>query len=330
MLECLRSCPRLVRLTFLFLFVLGASEAALATETDQFTTPSAPLADIGPALSRKIAEILESDRTHREPERVLSDWIGRNIMESRLVRWVNHARLAEDLILFRPHLSDSIYSRVFSPVPASFAFDAPTVHVHGFYFGTDKIDHFFQQGHDYFELVTRKQAEGADEDAAIALAVAHGARQEHTYYGTLVSGVYSNADLAANYAGMKFFLNLRQPVRIGDRMWPPRLESTPEGWRLRPDVDPDHLLQPFLSDHLDESMNPSRYRFSRERIRTLLRDRCDSWQRFYADRVERVAPSGQGFATTWFGEDYGHWLPPADEVSIATECTSVDRRPVAQ
>jgi hypothetical protein len=33
-----------------------------------------------------------------------------------------------------------------------------------------------------------------------------------------------------------------------------------------------------------------------------------------------VAPSGLSFATTWFGEEYGHWLPPADEISIATEC----------
>jgi hypothetical protein len=42
--------------------------------------------------------------------------------------------------------------------------------------------------------------------------------------------------------------------------------------------------------------------------------------RFYADRLGLVAPSGQSFATTWFGEDYGHWLPPADEVSIAVDC----------
>ena len=43
---------------------------------------------------------------------------------------------------------------------------------------------------------------------------------------------------------------------------------------------------------------------------------------FYADRLGLVAPSGQSFATIWFDEEYGHWLPPADEISIATECDS--------
>jgi hypothetical protein len=301
-------------------------------ETDQFTTPDAPLYDIGPMLSRRIVEILESDRTGRDPERVLSEWIGGHIFESCLARWVKQLRVADGQVRFRPNVFDSIYGLAFSPVPASFLFDSPTVRVHGFYLGTDKIDHFFQQGHEYFEQVMHKQAEGADGATAIAAAVAHGVRQEHTYYGTLVSGIYSNGDLAANYAGMKFYLNLRQPVRIGERMWPPLLEPAPEGWRLRAGVDQDRLLQPFLSDHLDESMNPSRYRFGRRGIRLRVRDRCGRWMRFYADRLGLVARSGQSFATTWFGEEYGHWLPAADEVSIATECAlislSLEGRPV--
>jgi hypothetical protein len=109
-------------------------------------------------------------------------------------------------------------------------------------------------------------------------------------------------------------------VRIGDRVLPPLFERSAEGWRLRRGVDPDRLLEPFLSNHLDESLNPSRYRFSRRSIRAHIRARCDAWMHFYADRLNLVAPSGQSFATNWFGEDYGHWLPPADEISIATEC----------
>ena len=124
---------------------------------------------------------------------------------------------------------------------------------------------------------------------------------------------------------MKFYLNLRHPVRIGERVWPPLLERSREGWRLRPGIDPDRLLEPFLSNHLDESLNPSRYRFSRGSIRSLIRDRCDRWVHFYADRLGLVAPSGQSFATTWFGEEYGHWLPPDDEISIATECATASR-----
>jgi hypothetical protein len=172
------------------------------------------------------------------------------------------------------------------------------------------------------------EARGTSAAGAIAAAVAHGVRQEHEYYGTLTSGVYSNGDLAANYAGMKFYLNLRHPVRIGEREWPPLFERSPEGWRLRSGIDPDRLLEPFLSNHLDESLNPSRYRFSRRSIRSLIRERCGHWVRFYADRLSLVAPSGKSFATSWFGEEYGHWLPPSDEISIATECEGFDSRPM--
>jgi hypothetical protein len=166
----------------------------------------------------------------------------------------------------------------------------------------------------------KDEADGATEASAVAAAVAHGVKQEHKYYGTLASGIYSNGDLAANYAGMKFYLNLRHPVRIGNNVLPPLLVRSPHGWRLRPGIDRDHLLEPYLSNHLNESLNPCRYRFSRHSIRSRVRDRCDPWVRFYADHIDLVSPAGQSFATTWFGEDYGHWLPPADEISIATEC----------
>jgi hypothetical protein len=318
---------RLICLTLLASFILAVGNVALATETDQFTTPKTPLYDIGPELSRKVVTIIESDRTGDDPERVLSEWIGRNIFACRLVHWAKKIRVTEGLVAFRPSVFDSIYRVALSPVPASFLFDSPTVHVHGYYMGTDKIDHFFQQGHKYFELVIKYEAQGVDETGAIAMAVTHGVRQEHEYYGTLASGVYSNGDLAANYAGMKFYLNLRHPVRVGERVWPPLLERSREGWSFRSGINPDRLLEPFFSNHLDESLNPSRYRLSRISIRPLIRKRCEAWEHFYADRLDLVDPSGFSFATTWFGEKYGHWLPPADEISIATECETQKYRP---
>ncbi len=303
---------------------------AFATETDQFTTPPAPLYDIGPMLSRKVVEIIESDRTSKDPERILADWVGRSIFESRLTIWVKGLRVEQGPVDFRPKIFDSVYRGALSPAPGSFVFDSPTVHLHGYYMGTDKIDHFFRQGYEYFDLVKKKEAKGANEAAAVTAAVAHGVKQEHSYYGTLASGVYSNADLAANYAGLKFYLNLRQSVTIGERELPPLFERTPEGWRLRPGIDRDRLLEPFLSNHLDESLNPSRYKFSRGSIRTQIRERCSQWSRFYADRLDLVAPSGQSFAAKWYGEDYGHWLPAADEASIATECEIPGQRSLSE
>jgi hypothetical protein len=310
----------LIRLSLLVVSVLAAGNVASATETDQFTTPKGPLYDIGPELSRKIVAIIESDQTGDDPARVLHRWVGHNVLESRLVRWVKDLRVGDAPVGFRPNVFDSIYRVTLSPLPAAFLFDSPTVGLYGYYMGTDKVDHFFQQGHTYFSRVTKQEAKGTATAEAIAEAVARGVKQEHKYYGTLASGVYSNGDLAANYAGMKFYLNLQNSVQIGERVLPPMFMRTPEGWRLRPGINPDRMLEPFFSNHLDESLNPSRYKFNRGSIRSAVRDRCDRWVRFYADRLGLVAPSGQSFAATWFGEDYGHWLPPADEVSIATEC----------
>jgi hypothetical protein len=304
----------------LVFWILAVPSVALATETDQFTTPPAALYDIGPELSLKIVEIIESDRTGDAPERVLYKWVGRNVIASRMALWVKGIRFADAPAGFRPNVFDSIYRETLAPVPGTFVFDSPTVCVHGYYLGTDKIDHFFQQGHEYYTLVMKNESKGKDESRAIAAAVTRGVKQEHTYFGTLASGVYSNADLAANYAGMKFYLNLRQTVRIGEHLLPPLFERSPQGWRLRPGMEPTRILEPFLSNHLDESLNPSRYRFNRGSIRTNIRNRCGPWARFYSDRLDVVAPAGQSFASNWFGEDYGHWLPPADEVSIATEC----------
>ena len=306
-------------LALLLAVILAAADLASAMETDQFTTPRMPMHDIGSALSGKIADILESDRTGRDPEVVLSEWAGHNIFRSRLGRWVSDLSATDGLARYLPKAFDSIYRWVFSPVPLSFLFDSPTVRVHGFYMGTDKVDHFFQQGYDYYQDVMRGRSEGRDVEAAVAAAVAHGVKQEHTYYGTAVSGIYSNGDLAANYAGMKFYRNLRHPVRIGDATHAPMFQKTPEGWRLRPGADPARLLEPFLSNHLDESLNPNRYRFSRKSLRSTIRKRCAQWTQFYSDRLDFVAPAGKSFAAKWFGEEYGYWLPPAQEVSIATE-----------
>jgi hypothetical protein len=114
----------------------------LATETDQFTTPPTPLRDIGPELSRKIVEIIESDPTGRDPERVLSRWVGRNVVASRLVRWVRAMSVSGSPDRYLPPLTGSIYHRVRSPVPRGFRYNAPTVLVHGYFMGTDKSDHF--------------------------------------------------------------------------------------------------------------------------------------------------------------------------------------------
>jgi hypothetical protein len=77
----------------------------------------------------------------------------------------------------------------------------PTMKVNGICIGSDKLGHFFQQGHEYY--VASHSSGGS-----VATAVAGGQRQEAGGYGLRTTGVYSNADLEANRKGMDFYNDL--------------------------------------------------------------------------------------------------------------------------
>lgn len=287
-----------------------------ATETDQYTAPPRVLFDVGPLLSQKIVSIIEADRSGAPPDRILARWVGHNVLRSRMTAWVKSVNVPGEMVRFKPSLRRSIYRTAASPAVASFVFDSPTINIYGHYVGTDKVDHLLQQGHGYFMAVERGEAAGLSTAQAIQRAVARGVKQEHSYFGTLASGVYSNADLAANYVGMKFYLNLQRKVKVGEREIEPLFVKTEAGWRLRAGLDPARLLEAYVTDHLDESLNPSRYRFSRGRIGREIAKRCEKWKTFYGEKTKL----GAEFAKLWFGEDYGHWLPKGEEVSAWTAC----------
>ncbi|MEM7160408.1 MAG: hypothetical protein AAF799_46655 [Myxococcota bacterium] len=71
---------------------------------------------------------------------------------------------------------------------------ADVVRVGGTLIGTDKIGHYFVQGYQYWDVFSKT---GSDKKAK-----ALGESQEASYYGILVSGIYSTTDLVANEAGL--------------------------------------------------------------------------------------------------------------------------------
>ncbi len=64
--------------------------------------------------------------------------------------------------------------------------------------GLDKLGHFFQQGHEYYEMVTV-------DGKTLAEAIAWGKSTERYLYGGMTTGVYSRADLVANLAGYNYY-----------------------------------------------------------------------------------------------------------------------------
>jgi len=105
--------------------------------------------------------------------------------------------------------------------------------MHGLCVGADKLGHFFQEGFIYFRTATASGATEADaKSAGRALEIGG----EGLGVGTVGTGVYSNADQAANLAGMNFYKDLR---------------ADPSGLKFQ--------LANYITPQWNEQTNPSFY-----------------------------------------------------------------------
>src|SRR5262249_27848261 len=215
----------------------------------------------------------------------------------------------KSIFLFLPHIACTI---------------SPTVKLYGSEFGTDKIAHFFQQGYTYYKIYTRAVATGVSPDEAERKAVSWGQISEHTFYGTLVSGVYSNADLVANYAGMRFYQGLTSEIRIGTTIYGPVLVLRDGVWIFNErDNHNRELLKPFISDHLNEALNPSiftEFLGLRSWVRRTVKNRsCKQWLTKYPALSQPEVAAKSESLRTWFGDYYG-FTDSSHFVTIANTC----------
>ena len=320
----------------------AAAPDARATETDQFTLPPSPLDDLGPDLGAMVLAILRDEvarlnagideRVQLKPqaasERVnerefaqhVYEQTGLGLPESTIERALRYDTFGGRNVRFKPAYADSIYAWVSAPFPlAHIMTDCPTIRLYGIDQGTDKIGHVFQQGYEYYTRFEDSIAGGADEATAIAGAVQYGVLTERGLYGILLTGVYSNGDLAGNYAGLKFYRNLFHEVRIGDRTLAPILRRDGAHWAIDPDRDGSDVMRPYITDHLNEALNPSAYYFSIERIRSAVRDRCASWSKQVPDFDRASYRAHLERSKSFFGESYG-WELPEDRTVTLMEC----------
>lgn len=345
----MRHLPPLLFACLLALLAAAALPDARATETDQFTLPPQPLDDLGPDLAAIVRKILRDEiarlnarisgqRTQvqsevapdpideRELLRHIFEETGIGIPETTIERAIHYGAFPGRTVRFMPSLNDSIYAWTLSPFPFSHLWDCPTIRLYGIDLGTDKIGHIFQQGYDYVTRFMDDREKGKDEAAAIASAVEYGVAEEKALNGIMLTGVYSNGDLAGNYAGFKFYRNIFHEVRIGDRILPPILRREGAHWIIDPNRDNPELLKPFVSEHLNEAFNPSFHLFSVDVIRSHVRDRCASWFAQYPDFDEAGYRAKLQRLKTWFGEPYGWELPEDKSVSML-ECFGPAKSP---
>ena len=350
---------------FLCVALLMQSTAVFAFETDQYNLPPKPLADIGDEVSeyaeqnlRKAVGKINGEISARQsclennaakPKKIKCDSADKERAKLKFLRseeavarevynllgtgvfpftksasWVESHRFSKQPARYKTSYPKSIYAII----PTNYLTISPTVNLYEAQFGTDKIAHFFQQGYTYYQIYNRALAEGLTADKAAEKAIRWGQMTERTYYGTLVSGVFSNADLCANYVGMKFYQNLTRPIKIGDATKPAVLLLKDGVWTFAESADLRKvLIKPFITNHLNEALNPSAFtKFPglRSYVRRTIRKRsCKQWLNRYPALSQADLNETSRGLKLWYGEDYG-FTDSRNFVTISNVCFDGD------
>jgi hypothetical protein len=177
-----------------------------AYETDQFSNRLEPLQDSMTVLDRRvnesIADAAAAAGDRRDESRVVEAIyhdIGGHHWVDRIERW---AMQSEEVDRNTPDRYDSIYHGhpFWATRVAGWFGVGPTIKVNDTLIGSDKLGHFLSQGRKFW----RRYQRYLDESRAAE----HSAFTERALFGQVTTGVYSNADLVANYEGYRFYRSL--------------------------------------------------------------------------------------------------------------------------
>ncbi len=328
---------------------IGGGGSAQANETDQYLLPlDKEIADVGRYLNVLHYQLLETavkslntrieralalgDPEQREYElrylhnpRTVAEFVRGQTLQGFIATLaledaVNRKPMREmhEGMLTSHKRRDWIYHFALAPVDPRnipLIFQSSTIKVYGVYCGTDKIAHFHDLGNLYFQDYCRGREAGLsheEAEARVVHAYANGLISEGWIIGFLASGVISNADLASNYAGMKFYRNLTQPEMLKGELRPPLLVRCGNYWRLNHHVRPESdFFAWYVSDHFNEALNNNVYDWMmRGGVERRLRAEAEHILAFYErdgrPRDPAYYENLQEELSTYYGEDYGY------------------------
>ena len=232
-------------------FAVGMTASVCAYETDPYQNRSVPTADARVVLNREVnAAIADLVAQWRGPvnEARMVDAIYRRIggrhWADKLERWAMRSQEVEKLPTPR---RASIYADLSLPaarVGRVFGI-GPSFRVGGVLIGSDKIGHFLSQGRKFW----RRYQRSGDE----AKAARHSAFTERAIFGSATTGVYSNADLIANYEGHRFYRSLFEDDIVPGK--PAILARSTSGWRVQRAFDFADHVNPWW----DEALYPNAF-----------------------------------------------------------------------
>jgi hypothetical protein len=131
---------------------------------------------------------------------------------------------------------------------------SPIIQVSGVTMGLDKLGHYLAQGFQYYEYFKQLDPQLSASARAEAVRV-YGHEQEVGQLGIATGGVYSPADLAANWAGMLFFMALFDDVQLEAARHARYIDRDSQGRYRR--VRDFHWSE-WVSADWDEVQNPAR------------------------------------------------------------------------
>ena len=224
---------------------------ALGYETDPYTKRHIELSDSQAILDAKMNEALDdiaASWAHGEDEWAFVTAIYRRLggrhWVDKLERW---AMEAQDVAKLPVGRRESVYAGL--PLHAARVARVwargRTINVGGTYMGTDKLGHFLSQGRKFYARNLRL--------GSIDRAAHRTATWEALIWGRLTTGVYSNADLVANYEGFLFYRGLFNDAVVADKQAMFRWDDG-RPVRQRTFSWADHV-NPFW----DEALNPNDY-----------------------------------------------------------------------
>ena len=218
-----------------------------AYETDQFSNRLTPIEDSTELLNGQVNLAIEEAVTDWKGPR--KDWkvvtsiyndIGGHHWVDKIERWAMNSEEVEKL---QPSRRESIYQGhpIWATRVAAVFGVGPTIKVNDVLIGSDKLGHFLSQGRKFY----RRYLKYLDESKAAE----HSAYTERALFGQGTTGVYSNADLVANYEGFLFYRSLFEDDIIPGK--PAILAWQDNGWVIQRQFTwADHV-----NEYWDEALN---------------------------------------------------------------------------
>jgi len=248
--------------------VLMAAPPARAAEVDEFSyrRSGAKLADSQPAIEAMINRLMQEGVDHANAQ-------GRGCQDAVLYKELRdhfHHHFFGDFVkralknpgvhpLYTPK-RQSIYRDVTTMealglnkvVSGAGEVLSPVLRLGNVVVGLDKLEHFFAWGYQYFKIYQWEKRPIGD-------ALALGERTEQGYLGASTTGVYSYADLAANFQGHRFWnhiLGYERDIFGSRHQRGPFVTCRQNRWQVNARVKLDH----YVDEAWSESVNCPAFR----------------------------------------------------------------------